>query len=390
MAKTTDCPKHGRQKLSSGGQCVKCKTDRQRERRKEQRAAKRKAETSWSPHADSENIPPGFVSKGTSTLRKVIDPATGELVPQWQKTEPEKLDKFEQIRDAFESLTDAMPTASLIHSPAHDTPDDLLTIYPMGDPHLGMLSWAPETGEDFDLKIATAQLLAAADWLVDKAPASKTAVVINLGDFFHSDNSSNQTWRSGHALDVDSRWPKILRAGVHCMCRLIERALAKHEHVIVRCEIGNHDDHSAIMLAIALEMRYQENPRVTIDTSPAKYWYYRFGCNLFGTTHGNGVKLAELGEIMAFDRADDWGETEFRHWYVGHVHHESVKERRGVVIETFRTLAGRDAWHHAAGYRSGRDMRCDVWHREFGLETRHVVPVKRLIPNGRRSLPPGM
>jgi hypothetical protein len=41
------------------------------------------------------------------------------------------------------------------------------------------------------------------------------------------------------------------------------------------------------------------------------------------------------------------------------------------MVEYFRTLAARDAWHAGQGYRSGRDMQCIIHHREFGEIGRH-------------------
>src|SRR5690606_21573863 len=50
--------------------------------------------------------------------------------------------------------------------------EDSLTVYPLGDPHIGMLSWAPETGAHFDLTIACRELLACVNELVRSAPSS--------------------------------------------------------------------------------------------------------------------------------------------------------------------------------------------------------------------------
>jgi hypothetical protein len=55
-----------------------------------------------------------------------------------------------------------------------------------------------------------------------------------------------------------------------------------------------------------------------------------------------------------------------------------VKEFPGVVVESFRTLAPKDAWHHGSGYRAGRDMRLDIYHREHGLINRHIVGVRQV------------
>lgn len=118
---------------------------------------------------------------------------------------------------------------------------------------------------------------------------------------------------------------------------------------------------------------------MTVDRSPAKHWYHRFGRCLIGSTHGDTGKLHELPGVMAVDRPQDWGETAHRRWYVGHVHHESVKEGHGATVETFQTLAPSDAYHKGAGYRSGRSMRSDLWHREHGWQTRNVVGIGQVL-----------
>lgn len=47
-----------------------------------------------------------------------------------------------------------------------------------------MLAHRDESGEDFDLKIATRDLQRATKALVDRSPASEHALILNLGDFF--------------------------------------------------------------------------------------------------------------------------------------------------------------------------------------------------------------
>ena len=89
------------------------------------------------------------------------------------------------------------------------------------------------------------------------------------------------------------------------------------------------------------------------------------------STHGDQARPDQLPSVMAADRPEDWGLTKHRYWYVGHVHHKSVKEHPGCVVETFRTLAARDAWHDGKGYRAGRDMCLIVHHRQHGEVERH-------------------
>jgi hypothetical protein len=81
---------------------------------------------------------------------------------------------------------------------------------------------------------------------------------------------------------------------------------------------------------------------------------------------------------MAADEPEAWGRTKHRYCYLGHVHHHDSKEYAGGIVEYFRTLATRDAWHTAQGYRAGRDMCLIVHHKEFGEIERHRVDVGSL------------
>ena len=114
-------------------------------------------------------------------------------------------------------------------------------------------------------------------------------------------------------------------------------------------------------------------PRVTIDQSPAAFNYFRHGKTLVGCHHGNTCKPDRLPGVMAADRAKDWGESEHRYWWIGHIHHQSVQDYPGCSVESFPTLAAKDAWATSGGYRSARNMKCIVLHAEFGEVARQTV-----------------
>jgi hypothetical protein len=311
------------------------------------------------------NAPPGHVVSGVSTLVKTPD---GGL--QWVKTRAPA--DAAAVIDALRKSMGKIPAVPRIVAPKKG-PADLLAVYCMGDPHVGMYAWGEEAGEDFDLEIAERIMLGAAAGLVEAMPPAKEALIVNLGDFFHADTLDAITLRSKNHLDVDTRWNKVLRVGVRIMRQIIETALTRHQSVRVINEIGNHDEHTSQMLTVALSMAYEKNPRVNFDESPAKFHYHRFGRCLIGVTHGDFVKPEALGGIMSADRAQDWGETAHRYWYTGHVHHKRLYELPGCTVESFRTLAAKDAWHAASGYRSGRDMQGIVLHRDAGEVERHTI-----------------
>jgi hypothetical protein len=312
-------------------------------------------------------VPSPFVLKGTSTLYD----ADGTVKLQWHKTKLDGALQEEAIRTFITHLVeDARGLSPSIPRPERNY-ESLLATYVIGDPHFGLYAWKAESGEDFDLDIAERELCAAIDRLVDSAPAAATALLAELGDFFHADNESNQTARSGNALDVDTRWAKVMQVGLRAMIYAINRLLEKHQKVIVRIVKGNHDGHSSFALALALDAFYSNNARVRIDLSPAAHWFLKWGKTLLGITHGDTTKMPMLPGVMAADRPQEWGATVHRYWLCGHVHHAKKEEYPGVVIEYFRTLAPRDAWHSEQGYRAGRDMTCIVYDTTHGELERH-------------------
>lgn len=295
---------------------------------------------------------------------------------------PRKLTVREKTRNRLgletwaHRLSEEVKAAPVIRKP-RIVDSDLCNIVPIGDPHFGMYSWGDESGHDFDLKIASRQHLSAVSAIFSRVPAARSCVIIILGDFFHSDGHTATT-TAGTPVDVDTRWRRVLGVGLDAVVKTIKTALVKHERVTVRIVQGNHDTRSSDFLALALAAHFRSNRRCKIDLSPAPRWYYRFGKTLVGATHGHQCRPKNLPAAMASERARDWGETEFRYFYFGHVHHKTVLEHPGCVTESFRTLAPRDAWHAGQGYSAGRDMQAIVLHRNFGEVERHTVPVQMI------------
>jgi hypothetical protein len=318
-------------------------------------------------------IPEGYKLKGTSTLYD----GDGNMRAQWIKT---NADLEQQLQATVKAITEVFSSALKVDKiPAPKICNkQLLTVYPIGDQHHGMLAWGEEVGADYDVKISETLLSAAARHLVAVAPPSAEAIVINLGDYFHVDNLKNVTSQSGNVLDVDTRYAAMIRGGVRLMRTVVECALRKHARVKVICVIGNHDEIGAMWLQTALALLYEQNPRVTVVTQPGKFHYHQHGKVLIGTTHGDTGNPAKLQGVMAADRPEMWGATEHRYWLTGHVHTRRVVEFPGVMWETFRTLASADAWARGAGYRQGRDMTAIVFHTDHGEIARHRFDVSML------------
>lgn len=325
---------------------------------------------------DKDALDIDFFTKSRSTMYD----KDGEVKIQWIKQDLVKQDAFIAMKEAIEEICNEVPAIDnvKINESIEHFNEELMTIYAIGDAHIGMHAWAEETGDNFDLKIAEDDLLKAMKQLVKASPESKEAMIIDVGDFFHSDSMDNSTRKSGNALDVDGRWAKVLKVGLNIMVELIKEALTKHEIVHVRNIIGNHNEHSAVFISAFLQAWFRNNDRVLVDESPSIFNYHQFGKCLIGMTHGHTTKAPNLPEIMAYDCEDIWSDTKFRYWYTGHIHHDALKEYRTCKVESFRTLASKDAWHAGAGYRSGRDMKAIVLHKDYGEVQRNTVNVVML------------
>lgn len=327
-------------------------------------------------HASLRGMAPGHFESGVAPgyrMGKVTVQrnASGGVERTWERQSPDS-EAWEGAREAIAAaLADSVRGLAPVTVAPPRADSDLLAVYPMGDPHFGQQSWGKEAGEDFDLAEAERLTRAAIDRLVSSAPPAETGIILSLGDFFHADDQTNRTPAHKHQLDVDTRFPKILESGIRAMRHAILRALGKHTKVIVRLVVGNHDPHATWALRMAIAAHFENEPRVTVENTPSAFWFYRFGKVLIGATHGDKAKQGDLLGVMATDACEDWGQTKFRYWYTGHVHHQAVKELPGVVCESFRTLAAKDAYAAAYGYRAGRDMCLIVHHRDYGEIERH-------------------
>jgi hypothetical protein len=314
--------------------------------------------------------PEHFHVKGVSTLYG----PEGEIKQQWVKTRADQEEQTVALIEALKDVFSEVPKVPEIAAPAFaDT--SLMTIYPIGDAHCGLHVWGEEAGEDFDLKIFESELTSAASRLISASPPSKYGMVVDVGDYIHINDKSNRTPASGHILDTDSRYPKVVRVAVKTLRSIVDMALTKHEIVYVYSRPGNHNPDAYVILQVALSMLYENNPRVIVDQSPAWYVYHEFGKNLIGITHGDKCKMPELGGIMAADASEAWGRTKFRTWLTGHIHSDKKYEGRDWTAESFRTLAAADAYAKGAGYRSGRDMKAIVLHEQWGEVERHRVDI---------------
>ena len=319
---------------------------------------------------------------GTSTLvrhKHKDDSSTGKIL-EWIKTRVD----FKQQADAAIQMLDSIagelePLPVIPYSNKYDDPD-LFTVIPIGDPHIGLLTWSKEVGEDWDLAIADRVYRKVFTRLLERSPDTKHCVLVNTGDFFHADNIQGTTSRSGHRLDLDGRHGKWLDAGFTILRMFIDACLLKYETVEFINVPGNHDDILGRALGSFTHQLYLNNPRCNIQKGDNPFQYFHKDNVLLGFAHGHTCKLASLPGKMADDKYKLWGDSTYRHWIAGHVHHnqwQQFKEHPGCTVETVGIIPPKDAYAHGGAYGAGRGIQSLIFNSAQGtMKTRVIEQVE--------------
>ena len=324
--------------------------------------------------ADPETSDAGFSVKGTS---KLYD-AEGKVKVQWVKTDRDKELQAQALKDFVEGLCADLKVATPVPVTPHKhhTPDLLSAVF-VGDAHIGMYSWGLETKHsDFDSDIATKQLREAIDYLVDKAEPSETGLLVNLGDFIHTNGSNNMT-AGGTPQDVDTRLSRVMHMAAVTLRYMTDRMLSKFAKVVLVCAKGNHDTDTSIAIQMAMKFYYDKEDRVTVLETNGFYHYIEYGQWLLGIHHGDKQKPEALAGSMARDMSEAWGRTSHRLWCVGHFHKEQVKTLAGVKYKVFAALPPPDSWHSSKGYNGDGEMEMITFRKSGGIYSSHTFCIEQ-------------
>ena len=336
---------------------------------------KKAALAGYSPEHDmTRTVPSPFVVKGISTYYN----AEGKPSGQWVKSQVDA-DKREQFMlEAIEALKEDIPRLAATLPPPLGN-DKLLNCYVITDYHMGMLAWDEECGENWDLKIAEELIVKWFAQAIHQSPNADTAIFAQLSDFLHFDGMDAVTPASKHLLDVDSRFSKLVRASIRILRNVITMLLQKHQKLHIIMADANHDPVSQIWLREWFSVMYENEPRVSVDTSPNPYNAYEFGKTALFFHHGHKRNVANVAHVFASQFREMFGRTKYAYAHMGHLHHVDVKENNLMIVEQHRTLAANDAYGARGGYLSGRDAKVITYSKDYGEVSRLTINSDMLI-----------
>jgi len=327
-------------------------------------AVKKKAALyGYAPEHDfTRPVPDGFIAKGVSTYYDKEGKPTG----QWVKASADVARQQEMFAAAVNAMANTLPRLDPIIAPEQFNAD-LLTMYTLTDAHIGMLAWHRENMQaDWDLQIAEAVIVGCFEQIIKSSPDSETAILNQLGDLLHYDGLSAVTPTSGHVLDADGRFTKMVEVAVRVLRRIINMLLAKHKNVHVILAEGNHDMASSVWLRTMFKALYENEPRITVDDSALPYYAYEFGDVMLTFHHSHLKKFGAMREIIPAMFSEIWGRTKKRYCHTGNYHHTKEEEHAGMKVFQHPTLAARDAYASRGAWFSDREVCSITYHKKFG------------------------
>lgn len=322
------------------------------------------ARRGYSPNHDWKNpVPDGHKIKGVSTF---YDEA-GLPVRQWVKSQTDDQRQFEILIERMESAVENLPKFKPI--PAPKTYDDnLLSLLTITDFHLGMYAYEAETGDDWNVKLARDVFLNSINDMINSTPKSGTGFLCQLGDFLHWDGILSVTPQSGHILDADTRYGKLVEMSMSVMAEAVKMMLKRFNEVVVVSAEGNHDISGSIWLRKHIKQLFADEKRLTVIDNEFPYYAYLHGETMLAFHHGHKVKLAQLHKLFASEPRfrEMWGKANYTYIHTGHYHHERLIEDGGAIAEMHPTLSGRDAYAARGGWVSRRGAKVITYDKTDG------------------------
>jgi len=268
----------------------------------------------------------------------------------------------------------------------------------IADHHLGRLSWGAETGDSYDIKIAVKRFTDCVAFFYDEVQHimkkhSIAKIVFVLGnDYFNYDYpkpypmTANQTHQ-----ESDLRYQKMFTIGSGLVTGQIEK-LSELAPVEVYIVPGNHDEFTSFFLGELLLARFHNNENITIQNSPKKRKYIKFGKNLLGFGHHQFETFERMFANMSLEEQELWGGSRHKYFYTGHKHHKEVFARmiqnktittfvdsgtpkrpvlitedlNGVLFDRMASLTSNDYYEASRGYIHMKGAESHLFHKEFG------------------------
>ena len=247
-------------------------------------------------------------------------------------------------------------------------PNQMMEICPV-ELHMGKLSNADETGENYDLKICKSifENLVIRISQIQQEKKCGRAVVIIGSDFFNSESDNMTTNKTPQ--QNDTRYKKLFLSGLELYTKALLTFRKLFNEVEVRICSGNHARAMEFFLYIALAQYFKDDDIINFVEDYKDTQAIQFGnCAIF-YNHGD-ANLKRTKASMAAEFYEIWGKTIYRELHLGHLHKEvTVDDESGMITRRIGSPCATDAWHYTNRFIGAiKKHQIFIWDKNDGLQ----------------------
>jgi hypothetical protein len=322
-----------------------------------------------------------FIKQKTGLIQESIEAGIPleDIKHYWYKSKKysifaknKELDLIKLTDELIKNIKESAPVFKPINRIEYNKP--VLFCLSPADIHFGKLAIKEETGNEYDLEIASKRMLEGVIGLLEYTQNFNIEKIILVGgnDILHTDTILNTTTK-GTPQDVSGKFYETYNAAFETYVKVIDILLQVADIHYVHC-MSNHDYLSGFYLSKCLEAYYTNNKNISFNTSTNPRKYVHYGINLLGFSHGDTAKDSDLINLMKIEAKASWSKCKFGYWYLGHLHHQIRKNynktiskefndvtiikdshniiKDSITVEYIKSLSGTDAWHNSMGYKA--------------------------------------
>lgn len=288
------------------------------------------------------------------------------------KPKKSNLPTFDEIAEQFKTLAAHSPKPPKVEPLCCNT--NLMREINIADLHLGKLAWAPECGQTYNSEMAAQRFRTIIEKECERIRRDPVEEILFVWthDFFNSDGKSNTT-TAGTAQDNDMFWQEMFMVGCRLLTEAIEKlsTLAPVKTFLIA---SNHCQQAEFYAINYLDAWFRNNPRVTVALNCQPRYYYRYGNNLIGFSHGSFETKKNLKHLMAYEGKEYWSSTTYREFHLGHYHSEQTEEEGGIVYRWLPSMTTPDSWHKGCGFVGAAPRSYSfLWKKSGGLDSINVT-----------------
>lgn len=256
---------------------------------------------------------------------------------------PEK-DMFDRINSAVNFKPSKLPLYPPIEG------DKRILVVPIADFHYGLLAKSETTGNEYNMDVAEERLTSFVSSIIHKYKSvHPDEIVLTFGnDYFNADNLIGTTTK-GTPQDQDGPYFNIFDKGVELAINVVESLKPITNHIYISSVQANHDKQTSHALIAAIYYKYQGDKNITVDMTSDKIarYYIRRGKCLFG--FGHETKVKDCARLMSVE-SPDWSFTNYKTFFIAHLHHEESKDTGGITVRRIPTMCGISTWTRESGF----------------------------------------